>query len=480
MKRLLFLSPLFFSVVSGACSKSSSNKAETDPTPPQSADAQSLTFYKDIKPLMDRKCSGCHTEGGLAGLDLTGYTQVKALRNSIKAAVVAKRMPPWLAEAGHQTYRDDLSLSSVELKKIVDWVDLGAEEGSPSDYVQPIKPDAFQPDLNLPVFVDEGTYLPDQSASDEYRCFIIPFDSKLGNNEFITGFTATAGNKKIAHHLVAYMASQELIPVLQELDDSEEGRGYRCFGGALPDRLGDPAAQAALEAKYPGIMEKLNSETYWLAHWAPGMDTGYTFPQGTGIKVPTGGAFVIQMHYYTHDAKGEVDQNTRFAIKLADTVAKPAFYYPLTNNSWLDSRNNKSMVIPAQQTATFATEATLARIAAYGEQILKMPAASVKNLEVHSANLHMHAIGAAGRITLNSVDGTKEEILLNIPEWDLHWQRDFQLDQPKIVAPSDWNNTVNRVSCTFYNDRSEDAFGGFGSMDEMCFNFGFFAFDLGI
>ncbi|HYX34507.1 MAG TPA: hypothetical protein VE954_15490 [Oligoflexus sp.] len=478
MKHQIVMRPWLAMMVLISCNKSSSEKAEPIPIAPQSADAQALTYHKDIRPLMESKCSGCHSAGGLAGLELTRYAAVKPLRNAIKAAVQSRRMPPWIAEAGHQTYRDDLSLSEAQIKKISDWVDLGAEEGSPADYVAPIKPDLFTPDVTLPIFADGGSYLPDQSTADEYRCFVLPFDGRLGTQEFITGFTTLAGNKKIAHHLVAHTATAAIVPVLQELDASEEGRGYRCFGGALPDRLGDPAVQASLEAKYPGIINRLNSETHWLAHWAPGMDDGYAFPEGTGIKVPAGGAFVIQMHYYTQDAKGEGDQNTRFALKLASTVKKPAFYFPLTKNTWLDSRNNKSMVIPAKQSATFFTEVSLATVAAYGAQILNQPINTVKYLEVHSANLHMHELGASGRVTMG-VAGGPEEVLLNIPEWDLHWQRDFPFVLPKVIAPADWSRTLNRVTCDYENPRETDAYGGFGSLDEMCFNFGFFAFDLG-
>lgn len=476
-------SPILFSLLlaltTSACIKAQKTDRKADADLPQSGDAEALTFHRHIRPLMETKCAGCHSTGGLSGLNLTSYAQVKALRNSIRSAVIEKRMPPWLAENGHQLYRDDLSLLPVEINRLVAWIDQDAPEGSPSDYVPPVAKTVFTPDARVPIFADGGAFLPEQSMADEYRCFVIPFGDKLGDKSFITGFTATAGNKKIAHHLVAYMATADILPVLQELDADEAGRGYRCFAGALPDRFGDPSVRNALETKYPGITTKLNNENYWLAHWAPGMDGGYTFPKGTGIKVPRNGAFVIQMHYYTAEAKGETDQDTVFAVQLASAVEKPAFYFPLTNNSWLNSRANKSMVIPAKGTATFSTQATLANIALYGERVLGVPNSAVKNLEVHSANLHMHAIGASGTITLGSLRSGQEETLLNVPEWDLHWQRDFQLDEPKIIAPDQWGDLVNRVSCTYSNDRDDEAFGGFGSLDEMCFNFGFFAFDLG-
>ncbi len=481
-----FLWPLSISLTLLACSKESSKKSlgdqnpERDNTPGLVAliDAENLSYYRDIKPLIDIKCAACHSAGGLAGLDLNSYDQVLAKRTSIKAAVLSKQMPPWLAETGHQNYRDDLSLSPLELSKLVHWLDLGAKPGELSTYTKPAAKTGFQANATVPLFAEGGSFLPEQSSSDEYRCFIIPLDKQFDASNYITGFTAHAGNQKLTHHLVAYLAGPDLLGVLGELDAAEDGRGYRCFTGALPDRLGDPAVQQALEAQHPGITTKLKNEIYWLAHWAPGMDGGYSFPEGTGIKIPRGGAFVVQMHYYTESAKGETDQGTTFALSTAKTVNKPAFYYPLTNQQWLQSRDNLMMVIPAGQSASFTFDRNLSKIAAYGKRVLGLGDISVKNIEVHSANLHMHAIGASGQVSLGRI-GQPAETLLHIPQWDLHWQRDFQFQAPKIISSSDWDQWQNTVSCDFTNTNPSDVFGGYGSRDEMCFNFGFFAFDLG-
>ena len=84
----------------------------------------------------------------------------------------------------------------------------------------------------------------------------------------------------------------------------------------------------------------------------------------------------------------------------------------------------------------------------------------------------MHAFGAAGEASLLHASGEKET-LLNIPRWDLDWQRDFLFEQGKIIPREDFKRARLIVECTFDNYTDETVFGGYGSDDEMCFNFSY-------
>ncbi len=437
-------------------------------------EAGEITYYKDTKPLIEEKCVGCHTPGGLAPFSLVELADIKAHQRGIRRSVLDHSMPPWIADRGHQVYRDDLSLSDGEIATLVKWLDDGLVAGDPKDYKAPPRK-RFDADRTVALFTDGESYEPDQGNSDEYRCFLV---KNPRNQEFLTGFNAVPGNSRIVHHLVAFAADSTIAPILEGLDAEEPGKGYRCFGGALPDRLSDEAVRKRWEAKYPDLINLLHDHHYWLAHWAPGMDGGYIFPEGTGVKLPSSGLFVVQMHYYTADAKGESDSTTRMELKVASEVAKPAFYYPLTNSRWLVPGPLNDMVIPPNTTKTYAASAKLSQVLDHGRKILDLPPnLSIKNMEVHSANLHMHSIGSSGAVALKNPSG-HSETLLSISEWDLHWQRDFAFEEPKVIPASELASWTNTVSCTFYNFKSITVRGGFGSMDEMCFNFGFFAFDL--
>ena len=100
--------------------------------------------------------------------------------------------------------------------------------------------------------------------------------------------------------------------------------------------------------------------------------------------------------------------------------------------------------------------------------------AEIQGLEIHSANLHMHAIGHSGEISLTDRNG-KKEVLLSVPRWNLHWQRDFTFVEPKVFEKDDFDRTRITVECTFENPKDHAVYGGYGSDEEMCFNFSYIA-----
>src|SRR5690606_35774510 len=100
----------------------------------------------------------------------------------------------------------------------------------------------FEPDVTLDVLPGES-YLPNQSRADDYRCFVVDWTGE--EPAYITGFRTTPGNPLVAHHLVVYAVTPGMVDRFRELDAEEDGAGYQCFGGALPDRLGRAADRRA-------------------------------------------------------------------------------------------------------------------------------------------------------------------------------------------------------------------------------------------
>src|SRR5689334_16479644 len=39
--------------------------------------SNALTYYKDVKPIIDEKCTACHVDGGIAPVPFTEYEAVK-------------------------------------------------------------------------------------------------------------------------------------------------------------------------------------------------------------------------------------------------------------------------------------------------------------------------------------------------------------------------------------------------------------------
>lgn len=440
---------------------------------PDRAFAQS--YYADVRPVLVQECMGCHTEDGIAWpMDDAEETFEK--RRQIAGVVTEREMPPWLAEPGHQEYVDDLSLDDEVLGVVAAWRDAEFPEGTPR--ADPPRPERghtpFAADVAIDVLPGQS-YLPDQTMDDDYRCFVTDWTGEEPG--YVTGFRAVPGNLDVAHHVVVYAVEPSMTERFRELEAEEEGPGYQCFGGAVPDRLASGSDREDYESRYPDGVRELSQSTWWLAHWAPGM-YGETFPEGTGIPLEPGAGLVVQMHYYTAEAPDEADADSRLEFQVAGEVERPAFHLAQTYNPWLASERNGTMVVPPGEKATYEVSDDLASLVPYISRITDVDEPRIEGLEIHSANLHMHAFGHSGVISLVDGDG-RHETLLSVPRWDIHWQRDFTFTEPKIFARDELDGASIRVRCTYENPTDEVVYGGYGSYDEMCFNFSYIAVQTG-
>jgi len=102
-------------------------------------DPAGVTFNKDIAPILERSCIQCHRAGGAGPMPLTSYLEVRRYARAIQQRTAIRdrmgAMPPWYAEKdiGIQHYKDDPSLTDVELATIQAWAENGAPEGDPAD-----------------------------------------------------------------------------------------------------------------------------------------------------------------------------------------------------------------------------------------------------------------------------------------------------------------------------------------------------------
>ncbi len=81
----------------------------------------SVTFSKDIAPILQRSCQNCHHVGGGAPMPLETYQQVRRYASRIKERTAIRdrmgAMPPFFLEKdiGIQEFKNDPSLSDQEL-----------------------------------------------------------------------------------------------------------------------------------------------------------------------------------------------------------------------------------------------------------------------------------------------------------------------------------------------------------------------------
>jgi hypothetical protein len=93
------------------------------------------TFTRDIAPIFQAKCEACHRPESIAPMSLRTYAEARPWARSIRARVDARQMPPWHIDktVGIQSFKNDRSLSDVQIATILKWVDQGAPQGDPAD-----------------------------------------------------------------------------------------------------------------------------------------------------------------------------------------------------------------------------------------------------------------------------------------------------------------------------------------------------------
>jgi hypothetical protein len=105
--------------------------------------AQTITFTKHVAPILQRSCENCHRPDGVAPMALRTYEEVRPWARAIKQRTGlgprAGVMPPWYVEKniGIQHFKNDPSLSAVEIAMLAAWADTGAPRGDLADMPPP-------------------------------------------------------------------------------------------------------------------------------------------------------------------------------------------------------------------------------------------------------------------------------------------------------------------------------------------------------
>ncbi|RMG20099.1 MAG: hypothetical protein D6729_03585 [Deltaproteobacteria bacterium] len=365
-------------------------------------------WYRDVLPVVNQNCLGCHVSGGIAPFSLERYEDAATLSGLLADAVEARRMPPWNPAPGCQPYKNERRLTDAEIQLFRAWHEAGAPAGDPAD--APPEGPPPPPELDrVDLVVDPGVdYTPnDQGQNDDYRCFLI--DPGLTETKFITGVHVKPGTGYMVHHVLLYGGDRADA---QQLDDREPGPGWTCFGG-------------------PGTG---TPET--LAGWAPGTPPTY-FPEGTGIALEAGRVIVMQVHYNFDNGPATPDR-TVVELKFADGPVQRARMIPMPYTEFqipagaTDYRDGTSITLPVGAT-------------------------------VYGVFPHMHTLGR--KISVR----TQSTCLVDIQAWDFNWQQFYFFDVPGGVQLSA-GETLS-LDCTWDNPTDRVVTWGDGTHDEMCLNY---------
>ena len=79
----------------------------------QGASGDSLTFNRDIAPLLFARCATCHHPNGSAPFDLLSYRDVQLRLPLIVDAIERRSMPPWVPASKRWMRRLPLSATKI-------------------------------------------------------------------------------------------------------------------------------------------------------------------------------------------------------------------------------------------------------------------------------------------------------------------------------------------------------------------------------
>lgn len=179
------------------------------------------TFTRDVAPILQRSCQGCHRVGQMAPMSLVSFEEVRPWARAIQRKVVAREMPPWHLDKtiGIQEFENDISLSNAEIDTIVRWVQGGAPRGNPDEMPPPIewpRGDVWglaerlggPPDL---VVTSPPWTQPAEGQDQWYQPLV---DTGLTEDRWVRGVEVrpSQDGRRIVHHLLVNVVQEEEMP----------------------------------------------------------------------------------------------------------------------------------------------------------------------------------------------------------------------------------------------------------------------------
>ncbi len=362
------------------------------------------TFSKDVLPILQKNCQGCHRPGEAAPMSFMSYKDARPWAKAIKGAVLTRKMPPWLADPHYGQFMNERKLSETEVQTIVSWADNGAPEGDAKKAPKPIS------------WVDGWNIGKPDQVFEMPKAFDVPASGTIDYHYVImhTGFTKDTwvqsaelrpGNRQVVHHVIAFIRP----PGSRWLKDGPIGEAF------VPQR-----AQRSRQNSENSEDGSSMVGTELLVGYAPGLQE-QKFVPGQARLIPAGSDIVFQLHYTSNG-------------KAATDLTKVGLVY--------------SKEEPKQRVVTLT--ATQARFAIPPGD----PSYEVKSsftLQDDSALVwlmpHMHLRGKDFIYTAVYPTGEKQ-VLLSVPKYDFNWQLAYETAKP-IVLPKG-----TRIECVAHFDNS--------------------------
>jgi hypothetical protein len=421
--------------------------------------ATTPTWFRDVEPIMERACVGCHVVDGTGGFPLD-RVNAKAVASLMAERTAARDMPPWPPSSAGAPLAGSRTLGTDAIAILAAWALAGGPDGDPRDHVEraprvPSLP-SHAADVRLELRPGEAYSAPSNPfVTDEVRCFVL--DLPAGHDGlWVTAARWHAETPRGVRSVGGTVVDARGAAAARARSARDGRAGFECAAG-----LGDLAAGPALGATGPG---------------GPAEDATQ-LPAGTAVRLPAGGAVVMRVHYAVKHLDGATDrsnvelwaadESARRSVRpvIARTVTAPV-EVPCPTGASNDpasacSRENAFGRL-AGADAVAARARADARLTACGTDLARATQATASGdhlfvttsctsvapwegtLAIVQAHLQTH--GASVLVEVEQGDGTWSAAL-DISRWRWGWEGTYLLERGLPVPAG----RRLRVSCTFDN-----------------------------
>ena len=427
----------------------------------------SVTFNKDVLPVLQKNCQNCHRPGQIAPMSLLTYSEARPWAKAMKTAVIGRTMPPWFADPNYGHFLNERRLTDAEIDAISKWADAGAPQGNAKDAPRPIQwPEegwAIKPDY----IVEGPTYEVPAKGVVEWTWYVVP--GGFAKDTWVTSIEVLPSQKAVTHHVcLSYVQHTPDIeyfkPVLPRQIQRDEngneirGRGGRGGGQAPGGNItggGQRGGATGVAAAVPGgsVLAALFGRSAGTALieecYEPGRPPADFRPANAAKLIPAGTDIAVNVHY-TPNGK-PVSDHVRIGFTLAKETPKRRYIAMSTSSP----SGPDQFAIPPNNGNWEAP-----------------PAVVTFNQDVELVGLmpHMHVRGKAARFDMEYPDGRKETIL-NVPRYDFNWQLwyDTAIKVPKGTTMRVYAWYDNSASNKFNPNPNATVFYGDQTWEEMHF-----------
>jgi hypothetical protein len=363
------------------------------------AQKKKLTYYDHVEPIILKNCAPCHSPGQGAPFSLLTYSDVVKRGDFVAEVTGNKYMPPWKADVGFQSYRNQRTLSEQEILTIKNWVAGGMAKGKKSkNTASAVLAPKEKPDLTVMM----QPYSIGTDNQDDYRFFNIP--TNLPKDQYISKIEFVPGNARLVHHSRLMTDTSHMVRTINGLSANDE--------------------RVSEFEKYPPIDK-------FLYGYVPG-NFPISFPPGTGKKLHKDTDIILNIHYAPNGRPGQSDQSKINFYFTKEKAEREVFSLAIAE----ESISNKPFLIKANETATF--------YASFGPIPI--------DISVIGVLPHMHYRGK----TFKAFAITKEDEaihLIKIDAWDFKWQDTYQFKKLLKIP----KGSVILIETTFDNTNDNPA-----------------------